>query len=667
MARLVLFVPILLLVVAIAPAKDPATRRTDRVKKILGKLEAGSERYRITALRVLGRLGNESCLDGVSAQLAAKEDGVRAEAARCLGRLRIAGSTGRLLPLIDDKSLSVGKAAVWALGELRDPAVLQDMDKAFQKHRELRADFAIAYGTIGDKRMKGVIAAVLKGMNENDLARPHVAAALARLSPQEGLPFLQKDFKAKDADTGFFMAYEAAMALGESDLVEAAKFLLGRLDRLQPNDPLDIIIREAVVSGIGNFRNDQAIDHFVKNGLKDLKDYAAAAAVARGLGLTRSPMAATPLRLLLPQKSPKGDEETYEIRRAALLALGDLGDPTTVDAVKPYVDAPDPRIQIAALKAIGGIGAEEGIVVAAAKLASPDVQVKYAAADALFRIRMEGSIEPLIGLLGTSKEWLQRETWAMLRQLTGKDFGTKVDDWKGWWAKEKDTFEVLNEEDLEDLQGTTVFWGIEITSKKVIFAMDVSGSMSEPARQMQVLVSGKEPKGDDIGPMVSPAEKIMKIGVAKDELLKTLSRLTNDTLFDVLVFNGSVQEWEKELVEATKENKKRCNVSFVQGLRPDGATNINDTLERAFKMAGEGIGDPKKDLKVDTIFLMTDGTPTAGKMIEPERILENVRKWNKLHRIRIHCVGVGQCNPDFLDKLASENGGRFVRPDVGQR
>lgn len=667
MTRLAWFVPVLLLFVSTAAAKDPASRRADRVKKILARLEAGTERYRVTALRVLGEIGDESCLDAVSKQLAAKEDAVREEAARCLGRLRIAGSTGRLLPLVNDRSMAVGRAAVWALGELRDASALQEMDKLFQKHRELRPEFAIAYGKIGDKRMKGVVESVLKGMGEHDLARPHVAAALARLSPSEGLAILQKDFKAKDADTGFFIAYESAMALGETDLVDAAKFLLGRLDRLQPRDPLDVIIREAVVSGIGNFRNDKAIEHFIKHGLKDLKDFAMVASVARGLGLTRSPLAVTPLRELLPMKSPKGDDETYEVRRAALLALGDLGDPSTLDAVKPFVDAPDPRIQVAALEAIGGIGAEEGVAIAAAKISAPDPQVRFAAAEALFRIRSEASIPPLIDLLGTSKEWLQREAWSMLRRLTGKDFGTKAEDWKGWWAKSKEGFEVLYEEDLEDLQGTTLFWGIEVTSKRVIFAIDVSGSMAEPARQMPTVVTGQEAKEEEIGPMVSPAEKVTKIGVAKDELLKTLSRLPNDTMFDVLVFNGSVDEWKKVLVQATKENKKKCNVEFVQPLRPEGATNINDTLEKAFEMAGEGVVNPKADLKVDTIFLMTDGTPTAGKVIEPERILENVRRLNKLRRVRIHCVGVGQCNSDLLEKLASENGGRFVRPDLGQR
>ncbi len=667
MARRIALVALVLLVVASAPAKDPATRKTDRVKKILSKLEAGSEKYRATALRVLGQIGDASCLDAISAQLAAKETSVRAEAARALGRLRLPGSASKLVPVLEDKEVEVQRAGVWALGELQDPSALPEMDKRFARQKELHSDLAIAYGKIGDKRSKANIASALRELNDKDLAYPHVAAALARVSPKDGLAILEKELKGKDADTGFFTAYESAMALGETDLLDAAKFLLARLDRLQPTAPIDVILREAVVNGIGSFRNDQAIDHFIKNGMKDLKDYATAAAVARGLGLTRSPMATTPLRLLLPAKSPKGEEETYEIRRAVLLALGDLGDPTALDAVKPYVDAPDPRVQIAALKAIGGLGAEEGIPIASTKLTSPDICVRYAAAQAIFRIRTEASVEPLIGLMGASKEWLQKETWGMLRQLTGKDFGLKVADWKEWWAKAKDAFEVLYEEDLEDLQGTTVYWGIEITSKKVVFAVDISGSMSEPARQMQVVVSGKELPGDDIGPGVPATMMRMKMGVAKAELLRTLSHLTHDTMFDVISFNASVREWEKQLVEATIENKKKCNLEFVQTLAPDGATNINDTLEKVFKMAGPGIADPNQDLKVDTIFLLTDGTPTAGKETETERILANIRKLNKLHRIRIHAVGVGECNPDFLDKLAAENGGRFVRPDLGQR
>ncbi len=64
----------------------------------------------------------------------------------------------------------------------------------------------------------------------------------------------------------------------------------------------------------------------------------------------------------------------------------------------------------------------------------------------------------------------------------------------------------------------------------------------------------------------------------------------------------------------------------------------------------------------DTIFFMTDGTPTAGKLLDPDRILETVAEWNRTAQLTIHTVAVGdECDAKFLEKLARENGGQFVK------
>jgi uncharacterized protein YegL len=99
----------------------------------------------------------------------------------------------------------------------------------------------------------------------------------------------------------------------------------------------------------------------------------------------------------------------------------------------------------------------------------------------------------------------------------------------------------------------------------------------------------------------------------------------------------------------------------VNEYEPSGGTNVHDALETAFQMAGSNVDGKNYLSSIDTIYFMTDGTPTAGKLVKPDEILAAVRGWNRLTRITIHCVGVGdECDVKFLEQLAKESGGTFV-------
>jgi hypothetical protein len=107
-----------------------------------------------------------------------------------------------------------------------------------------------------------------------------------------------------------------------------------------------------------------------------------------------------------------------------------------------------------------------------------------------------------------------------------------------------------------------------------------------------------------------------------------------------------------------------------------GATNIYDALETAFKMMGVGTAaDRTKEPVYDTVFFMTDGRPTSGKVTDPKLILGEVRRWNESRKVRIHVVGMGgkkkddetadktqrdDVDPEFLKALAAQNGGQCV-------
>ena len=69
----------------------------------------------------------------------------------------------------------------------------------------------------------------------------------------------------------------------------------------------------------------------------------------------------------------------------------------------------------------------------------------------------------------------------------------------------------------------------------------------------------------------------------------------------------------------------------------------------------------KKGASADTIFFMTDGVPTDGRIVDPAQILAEITQRNRRLGVVIHCIGVSkEQNAGFLLNLARANGGRYA-------
>jgi Mg-chelatase subunit ChlD len=102
-------------------------------------------------------------------------------------------------------------------------------------------------------------------------------------------------------------------------------------------------------------------------------------------------------------------------------------------------------------------------------------------------------------------------------------------------------------------------------------------------------------------------------------------------------------------------------VQFVEDMIADGNTNIHDALELAFHIVGMGARDKNYEIGADTIFFLSDGIPNRGKITDPVMILEEVKRWNQLRRVKIHAVGVGSDHQAaFMKALADASGGTYV-------
>ena len=218
------------------------------------------------------------------------------------------------------------------------------------------------------------------------------------------------------------------------------------------------------------------------------------------------------------------------------------------------------------------------------------------------------------------------------------------------------------------------YYGIETSSnKKFVYVIDISGSMEGKAEtdlQGNVIAGVSSKTGDVVGNLVGGKlgslvkketdNQLTKLGKAKKELMPSIRGLSEDSYFTIIVFENRVKKWHKTLVQATNTNKNLA-IAYLEKLHSGGGTNISDALEESFELAGAGATDANAELGVEVIFLLSDGSPTAGKITNKDQIITKTAEWNSAKRIKIHTIGLGEdCDKDFMKKLAAENNGKFI-------
>jgi Mg-chelatase subunit ChlD len=140
-----------------------------------------------------------------------------------------------------------------------------------------------------------------------------------------------------------------------------------------------------------------------------------------------------------------------------------------------------------------------------------------------------------------------------------------------------------------------------------------------------------------------------RIDVAKEELAQAVKNLEEGTLFNIFTFSTGVMPWQKEGVVVCSESTRKAALEWIERLGAQGATNLYDSIKLAFE-----------DKDVDTIFIMSDGEPTNGAVIDPHRIREDVAFWNKHRKIKINTIAIGG-NLEVLEWLAKDAEGKYVQ------
>ena len=380
------------------------------------------------------------------------------------------------------------------------------------------------------------------------------------------------------------------------------------------------------------------------------------------LGSLGDPKAVPSLRRLLKEGRP-------EIRCAACAALSSLLEPFT-DQTRPAGRRPgkvEPSLVRSVMEDLGGL-----------LLTDRAWQVRAAACDALVHLKTAKAVPFLIkGLAAEEKrrgkrDWCRRVALGIgrgLQGLTGLDLPLEhAGPWKSWWEKEGKNMRVralgAPKNQGKGAAGVYVrYFNIDVESDRILFLVDASGSMARKVRLKQKYAG-------------LPHEAV-KFDLVRKELSKVILSLPPKAAVNVIFFNQEVIPFRPMspgnpgLMRMTETNKEAL-LEFLNLTTPQGLTNLYGALNLALQV-GRGAGKkawkgPYKSrtnpLTFDTIYLLSDGAPTTGEVVDSDRILELVDKANAVKKVVIHTISFGDVNnARFMDELARRNGGRHVHLD----
>ncbi len=315
------------------------------------------------------------------------------------------------------------------------------------------------------------------------------------------------------------------------------------------------------------------------------------------------------------------------------LALGDLlaKDARWPDDVRRLLGAADPALRTAGFALLCDLGVGNAIEQAQHIVTAKEWELRSVAYRYLTRYRALASIPILIARVDKEDGRLEVELNNALFALTGVRCWRRT-EWDAWWRKNQKTHALPDAATVaaggDSVGGSTAaYYGIPLVSKRTVFLLDTSGSMMQK---------------------VGTDRQRTRLSEAVRQLRNVVEALPADQLFNVMVYAGDVHAIWTAMHKATADDRKLAlDLLAKVGIGP-GGTNIHAALELAFQ-----------DADVDTIYLLTDGEPTVGMIVDIGELADQVRRWNYSRQIVVHGIAVGG-HSALLQRLAAESGGQYV-------
>jgi len=362
------------------------------------------------------------------------------------------------------------------------------------------------------------------------------------------------------------------------------------------------------------------------------------------------------------------DRPGTDIRRRARALDALVGSAGGIEVAIRSAASKDPELRAVAMGSLSLRSSDpRAMKTLLAGLNDKDAAVCNVALQSLRSIRIKPMVGALIDVLANhTDESFKVKALGFLVNVSGQNFGLAAVDWKKWWSASEAAFEFPKQEE----EGFTSvkkyeldYFGIEVSSKRLGLVVDISSSMrrlvavkaesleEDEAEEAaggggRTRAAPAKKKKKEPGGIVVKDGKAMKIDILKKEMTRLLKKLPADTFLNMISFDATFKPWQKAL-QSLKGKGRAKALFYVARITTGSGTNVFDTLEFALK-----------DKRVDTIYLLTDGLPTRGRLTAPEAILKEIKLLNRTRGVTIHTIAFG-AESNLLRQLAEQNGGQY--------
>ncbi|MEE8141568.1 MAG: VWA domain-containing protein, partial [Planctomycetota bacterium] len=349
--------------------------------------------------------------------------------------------------------------------------------------------------------------------------------------------------------------------------------------------------------------------------------------------------------------------DNYELEKYIGGRLKKIRSPDSVERLCYHANQhKDHRVRLVLSMVLAGRSERNALKAALTNLYDNNQAVVFATLEGLRERKSLSVVDHLIRALqhqedlGRGGDLICYEFRQALLELTGEDFELAA-DWQNFWGAHKNGFERKVGEGKKKLtfvnREPPLFFGTEVLTKRVVFVLDISGSMSkkDPLPEEEGDARNKRNKPANIPDSRQRLRRVQK------ELINVITKLPQDTQFNIITFNHEIGFFRESLVPASSTNKSRA-IAFVRAFQAEGETHTDAALRAVFDLPG-----------IDAIFLLSDGAPRRNdRLLDIDPIIRWVRQENRFRRVRLNTVAFqqgGKTMRRFMRQLAQYNNGQY--------
>jgi len=305
-------------------------------------------------------------------------------------------------------------------------------------------------------------------------------------------------------------------------------------------------------------------------------------------------------------------------------------------------------------------------------LKDKDEQTAAMAAWALIDNKVEAGVEPMIEQL-EKVEKDQSGIWDVLNKGLGQLLGMRLNsaiEYRSRWelVKAQGGLNKVERPKTGSAGGGEVktmvrvkLFDREIDCSRIVFILDVSGSMKAKDPDQQIYDDGEEGTRTRKGAGESKvgedpeANLLTRLERAQRQLKKVIKHLPKNFKINIVAYSSHVKLWRSfdgdnppQLHELTDKNRKEA-MDFVDSFKAAGVTATDTALRRAFEVEG-----------ARCFYLLSDGTAThdGTTQVPTSEILAVLDEFEARH-VTVHTLGFKGADVEMMKAVAEKGAGKY--------